>query len=112
MWVTVVNKPCPEGSFRSPGRNGECVCTGFTIDVGGKCVPGAILVPSIVVPVVVLLALAAYIFDRRRTKAARAQWTIHPEELLFDDPYTVCIPHLEKPLASRVSHPRRELGMT
>jgi hypothetical protein len=66
------------------------MCTGFTIDIGGKCVQGAVLVPSIVVPVVVLLALAAHIFERRRTKAARAQWTIHPEELLFDDPYTVC----------------------
>ncbi len=50
---------------------------------------GAVLVPSIVVPVVLLLALAAYVFDRKRTKAARAQWTIHSKELLFDDPYTV-----------------------
>ncbi len=67
------------------------MCTGFTIDIGGKCVQGAVLVPSIVVPVVLLLALAAYIFDRKRTKAARAQWTIHAQELLFDEPYTVCM---------------------
>ncbi len=65
------------------------MCTGFTIDIGGKCVPGAVLVPSIVVPVLVLLGLVAWLIDRHKTKAARDVWTIHKSEMFFDEPYTV-----------------------
>ncbi len=90
-WIVVTRKPCPEGSFRAPGRSGECVCTGFTVDIGGKCVQGAVLVSSILVPLFVLLGLVACVIDGQRTRAARSVWTIHHSELYFDDPYTVYI---------------------
>jgi hypothetical protein len=104
----VANKPCPAGFLRSPGRNGECVCAGFAFQVDNSCMQAAVLVPSVVGPVLVLLLLAAYIFERRRTRKAREAWTIHHDRLLFDEPRTVRA-HFGSPICRVTVGPARDI---
>jgi hypothetical protein len=37
--LTTAFDPCPEGSGKSRNAEGNCVCPGGMIDVGGVCVP-------------------------------------------------------------------------
>jgi serine/threonine protein kinase len=73
-------------SLRVVDEDGTCVCSPGSNDIGGKCVSNNVLVPSLVIPLVVLLGVAVYAYIEYRNKKADSVWTVKPEELVFDDP--------------------------
>ena len=68
-----------------PDEFGECICPPETVEVGGNCVPLSTLLPSIVVPLLVLLTVSVYGYIKYKQKQMDFIWKIHPDELKFDD---------------------------
>jgi len=87
-WVTVVNKPCSEGSLRLT-INGPCMCEPWSYPISGKCVRASVLLPSAILPVFALLALAAYVYHVRAEMAIGASWVIAQDDITFFDPQEV-----------------------
>jgi serine/threonine protein kinase/ABC-type phosphate/phosphonate transport system substrate-binding protein len=65
---------------------GNCVCQSGSHKIGGSCVSNAILIPSIVVPLLALLMLTVYLYVEHKRKQADSVWAVKPDELVFDDP--------------------------
>ena len=60
-----------------------CVCKKDTASIGKDCVPLAILVPAIVVPLTVLLGVAVAAYVRYLFAKRDAVWTIKRSEIDF-----------------------------
>ena len=65
---------------------GNCVCSDGSHDIGGKCVANSTLIPSIVVPLVFLVAVGVYLYIEHKQKQADAGWRVKPGELIFEEP--------------------------
>jgi serine/threonine protein kinase len=65
---------------------GRCVCDDNTVHFGGKCVPLAVLLPSILLPAAALATVLVYLYIKRKRKQADSVWQIKPEELVFQAP--------------------------
>ena len=79
---------CPNSSGRVMDIEGNCVCpSGKSVEVAGSCVPLEVLVPSIILPVILLLmiiAISAYLHIVSRTEDL--SWRIDSAEIVFPDP--------------------------
>jgi hypothetical protein len=83
--VQVTAQKCVD-SFRVPGVNGVCVCSPSSVEISCNCVEYAILVVSIIVPVLVIAVLLIYLYALRTRKTADTVWEVKPSELKFDSP--------------------------
>jgi ABC transporter, phosphonate, periplasmic substrate-binding protein len=66
--------------------NGECVCISSAVEIGGNCVSLKVLLPSIIVPSIVLAILLFLCYKAEKRRRADAVWKVAPEELQFDEP--------------------------
>ena len=67
-------------------EKGNCVCESGSNEIGGKCVPNSILIPSIIVPLAILLLVGVYFYVERKKIQADSVWAVKPDDLIFDDP--------------------------
>jgi len=73
-------------SNREVDAYGNCVCRADSVEIGDNCVPLKVLLPSIMVPLALLIAVAVHCYVDRKKKQADSVWTVSPDELHFDDP--------------------------
>mmetsp|Transcript_26441 Transcript_26441/g.44151 ORF Transcript_26441/g.44151 Transcript_26441/m.44151 type:complete len:1556 (-) Transcript_26441:105-4772(-) len=73
-------------SLREVDENVNCVCQAGSNEINGGCVPNSILIPAIVVPLLILLALSVYLYVEHKKKQADSIWAVKPDELVFNDP--------------------------
>jgi len=72
-----------------PDEEGNCVCRANSVDIKGRktrCVPYSTLLPSILVPFLVLSCLLVYFYIEHKKKQADSVWAVKPSELHFTDP--------------------------
>jgi hypothetical protein len=69
-----------------PDGFGDCVCQSKSIQLFGKCVPFAALLPVIIISGVAILALAILVYSEQKQKAADATWKVDPKDLEYGDP--------------------------
>eukprot|EP00978_Attheya_sp_CCMP212_P032773 scaffold129474_cov61-Attheya_sp.AAC.2 len=72
-----------------PDEEGNCVCRANSVDIKGRktrCVPYSTLLPSILVPFLVLSCLVVYFYIEHKKKQADSVWAVKPSELHFTDP--------------------------
>jgi len=72
--------------LREPNDLGECVCEDGSTEIGGNCVSLKILLPSILVPLFILMLVGVYLYVELKRKQADSVWAVLPDELEFDDP--------------------------
>ena len=87
--VSVVPRDCAldyNDGLRVPDSEGECVCSANSVQMGARCVSIAILIPSILVPLLVVAGVVIYLYIERKKKQADSVWAVKVNELLFDDP--------------------------
>jgi guanylate cyclase, other len=73
-------------SLRVPDANGVCVCASGSVEIGSNCVALKVLLPSIIVPSVILAILLYFCYKGEKRRRADAVWKVSPEELHFDEP--------------------------
>ena len=74
------------GDLRVADADGNCVCDSTAVSIGSGCTSYAVLVTSIVLPLVALILLAIYFCAVRKRRKDDAIWEIDPAELEFSDP--------------------------
>lgn len=72
--------------LREPNTHGQCVCESGSVEMFGKCVTLAMLLPCIIVPCVLLFAVLALMYANYRRKKADLVWKIAPGDLSFPTP--------------------------
>jgi hypothetical protein len=75
----------------TPGRvadlSGECVCPYHsTVDIAGACVSYVIIIPSVVLPVLLLCSAAAAAYVLKRNAEEEAMWRIKSGDLVWSCP--------------------------
>jgi serine/threonine protein kinase/ABC-type phosphate/phosphonate transport system substrate-binding protein len=75
--------------LRFPDENGICVCSSNSIQMGGRCVSYAILIPAILVPFFLVGAAAIFLYVEKKKNQADSVWAVKVSELVFDDPPTI-----------------------
>lgn len=68
---------------------GNCVCQSGSHDFGGKCVPNSVLIPSTVIPLVLIVAVLVYLYVEHKKKQGDSVWSVKEEELTFSDPVQI-----------------------
>lgn len=81
-----VEPPVCDGAHREPDDMGQCVCSASAVEIGANCVMLAVLLPSILVPIVLIALVGFYFYMQHQKKLADSIWSVQPEELQFDDP--------------------------
>ena len=66
--------------------DGNCGCDTNSVEVGGKCVAYHIFLPSIILPLVALLATGIWLYIEHKNKQADSVWSVQRSELFFGDP--------------------------
>jgi serine/threonine protein kinase len=87
--VTVHPKDCAAltgDSMSVADANGECVCGPSSVAVGGACARYSVLLPSILVPLIVLGLFCVHLYVRHKRKQADYVWLIKTSDLTFDEP--------------------------
>ena len=74
------------GDHRVANADGTCVCDTAAVAIGNGCTSYAVLVTSIVLPLVALILLAIYFCAVQKRRKDDAIWEIDPEELEFSNP--------------------------
>ena len=69
-----------------PDELGNCVCLSGSVEVGGNCILQSVLLPSILVPLAVILAIGMFWYVDRKRRQADTVWSVSKEELQFDEP--------------------------
>ena len=88
LFVRVNKRDCAD-SLRDADANGVCRCVQSTAELGKTCVRLTLLVPLIVVPVLLLVALAIYAYVQYVVAKRDSVWKVRRSELEFDDPVEV-----------------------
>ncbi|KAI2506307.1 guanylate cyclase [Fragilaria crotonensis] len=66
--------------------NGGCICGPSSVAVGGSCARYSVLLPSILVPLIVLGLFFVHLYVRHKRKQADYVWLIKTSDLTFDEP--------------------------
>lgn len=64
----------------------ECV---DAVSIGSKCVPYKVFLPSVLLPIFFLLAIAVHFYVEYRRKQADAVWLVQVDDLHFEEPANV-----------------------
>lgn len=78
-----------ESDRQEPTIDGVCVCSGDTVDINGECVDNAIFAAIGAVGGFLVLVAICVAYVRYKNFKADEMWTVHLDELLFDDPVEV-----------------------
>lgn len=85
--LEIVDRDCVEDtgvSLRVPDELGKCVCKSGTVSVGElSCIPTSVLLPSILVPLLIIATFMVRSYVRKKRRQAEAIWRIDPAELVF-----------------------------
>ncbi|CAB9520615.1 Ephrin type-B receptor 3 (Fragment) [Seminavis robusta] len=73
------------GGEYEANSSGECVCKGNYVSMGGACVPYAVLLPAIFVPLCFLVAIVALWYVGKKQREADAIWRVDYADLKFTD---------------------------
>jgi guanylate cyclase len=73
-------------SLREPDVIGDCICENTAVAIGPTCTPLTVVIPSIIIPIVVLIAVIAIFYAAHKRRKADLLWKIHPKEMSFDTP--------------------------
>ncbi|CAB9509964.1 activated protein kinase catalytic subunit alpha-1 [Seminavis robusta] len=90
--VIVSQKDCvaERGSQHfEPNVDGECVCKGQYVTLGGSCISIFILLPALFAPFGVMVALTSFLYVQQKRREADSIWEINPDDLLFAQPPVV-----------------------
>jgi serine/threonine protein kinase/ABC-type phosphate/phosphonate transport system substrate-binding protein len=66
----------------------ELVCVNSVL-VGENCVSLAIFLPSIIIPILIVVGVLVHYYVEHKRKQSDSIWVVKPEDLEFDDPPTV-----------------------
>ncbi|KAI2506325.1 guanylate cyclase [Fragilaria crotonensis] len=86
--VTVHPKDCAQltgDPMRIADANGVCICMQSSVEIGGSCARYSVLLPSILVPLLLLGLLGIYLYVDRKRKQADSIWRIKPSDLQYDE---------------------------
>jgi serine/threonine protein kinase len=72
--------------LRVADEDGNCICASSALQIGGNCVANSVLLPSILIPLLMLAFLAVHLYVKRKRKQADSVWAVMASELRFDDP--------------------------
>jgi guanylate cyclase len=88
--LEIIKRDCETGNevsnYHVADSKGQCVCGENTVDLGRKCVPLTVLLPSILLPITALAIVLVYLYIKSKRKQADSVWQIEPEELVFQEP--------------------------
>ena len=84
--VLVEERACQSefGPNYEPTSDGVCACRGLEVATG-NCVAYYVLLPSIILPVVFLVLVAAHLYVQKKRKESDSLWTVDLSDLKFDD---------------------------
>jgi serine/threonine protein kinase len=87
--LQVIERDCEEDnddSTRVPDPTGQCVCGDNTIEIGKRCIPLGVILPSTLLPIAALLTVLVYLYGEKKRKQADSVWKVTADELIFQDP--------------------------
>lgn len=76
--------------LREPNKSGECVCNSQSVELFGSCVAFHVLLPSLIAPFLILMALLACLYAEYKKRQADLLWKVDIRELdVGDSPHTL-----------------------
>ena len=63
----------------------ELICVN-SVKINGRCVSLAIFLPSIIIPILIIVVVAVHFYVEYKRKQGDSIWIVEPNELVFDDP--------------------------
>jgi hypothetical protein len=74
------------GEGRSPDKNGRCICSSDSFEIGEKCVAAVELFSVVSSVFVFAILVGVYFYARHKRRLSDQVWIVSPEDLHFGEP--------------------------
>ena len=73
--------------LRVPDATGTlCVCKETAVEIGGRCISIGIVIPTVLIPLLVVGLILVFAYVERKRKQADSVWAVKRSELFYNDP--------------------------
>jgi len=89
LTIHVLPKDCVRitgDNLRVADSSGKCICRPYSSEIGGSCISYGILLPSLILPILVIAFLSVHSYIERKRKQGDSVWTVASSDLIYGEP--------------------------